>query len=306
MLATPFFEGDVDQAGLRSTVEHVLAAGVTGIALGGLASEAHTLSDGERKSVAEVVLDAVAGRAPVLVTVTAESTSTALELARHAEASGADAVMVAPPSVTRAGPTALEEHYGVIAASTTIPLMIQDAPAYVGVSLGAGLVARLAERWPNILYLKLEAVPLAPAIAAVKEAAPGRLEIFSGGGGLHLLGAYRDGAAGVIPGCDVPEVFAAIDVAVQGGDWKEATRLFHAALPLLVLQNQSLDVFVAATKRILFERGVIREPAMRAPGGVAASMTDPVVAAFEALVESLPEVFADRGADATPLPNPHK
>src|SRR4051812_26851498 len=89
MLATPFDADDaVDETGLRRIVEHVIAAGANGLAVGGLASEAHGLTPGERERVTEAVVDQVHGRVGILVTVTAESTATAVALAAHAAANG--------------------------------------------------------------------------------------------------------------------------------------------------------------------------------------------------------------------------
>lgn len=99
VLTTPFTEkGEVDHAGLKRNVEQSLSLpGVGGLYIGSIYQEFWTLTLDERKRVAETVIETVAGRVPVMAGVTHTSARDALELARHAEASGADLLMIWPP-----------------------------------------------------------------------------------------------------------------------------------------------------------------------------------------------------------------
>lgn len=267
MLATPFDpDGRVHADGLTRLVDHVLNSGADGLAAFGLASETYALSDSERRELAEAILARVAGRRPVLITVTTESTALAVDFARHAQRSGATALMLAPPRVTRAGPAALARHYGAVAAAVDVPIMVQDAPGYIGVGLGAGLIARIVRAHPNVRYVKIETLPAAPAIAELRAEMGDAVTIFSGNGGLYLMNTLRGGAVGTIPGCDIPEPFVAIYRAHAAGDATGAEALFRRILPLLVYQNQSLDLYIACTKAVLAHRGLIAHPGLRPPG----------------------------------------
>ena len=78
MLATPFdADGAPDTESLSRLVDHVTASGAHGVSAFGLAAEAHALSSAERQRLAELILERVAGRIPVVITVTAESTALA-------------------------------------------------------------------------------------------------------------------------------------------------------------------------------------------------------------------------------------
>ena len=98
-LYTPFLpNGEIDEAALIRNVEVTLALpGVGGLSLHSIHQEFWTLTDAERKRVTEVVLAAVNGRRPVIVGVSDTCARNVVELARHASAAGADAVMVWPP-----------------------------------------------------------------------------------------------------------------------------------------------------------------------------------------------------------------
>src|SRR3954463_15993298 len=99
VLYTPFLpDGEIDEAGLRSNVAATLALpGVGGLSVHSIHQEFWTLTDAERKRVTEIVIEAVGGKAPVVVGVSDTSARTVVDLARHAQGAGADAVMVWPP-----------------------------------------------------------------------------------------------------------------------------------------------------------------------------------------------------------------
>jgi 2-keto-3-deoxy-L-arabinonate dehydratase len=267
MLITPFDqEGRPDERSLIRLIDHVLASEADGVAVLGLASEAHALSDGERRRLTELILAHIAGRLPVLVAATAESTALALGLARHAEQHGAAAVMLAPPYTTRAGPAALALHYGAVAGGVSLPIMIQDAPGYIGTGLGPSLIAQLVRQHPNIRYVKTEELPAGVSVANLRDQLDEDVAIFSGAGGLYLLDTLDAGAAGTIPGCDVPELLVAVVRAYRLGHIPDARALFRNVLPLLVYQLQSLDLCVACTKAVLVHRGIITHGDLRPPG----------------------------------------
>lgn len=132
VLYTPFDEvGALDLAGLRHNVRATLALpGVSGLSVNSLHQEFWTLTDAERRLLVEVVLDEVAGSAPVVVGCSDPSAAKAVAYAQHAAAAGADLVMVWPPFYgprSAAGVRAFYEHVasridiGLIAYSTTLP-----------------------------------------------------------------------------------------------------------------------------------------------------------------------------------------
>ncbi len=131
VLYTPFLpDGEIDAAGLRANVARTLALpGVRGLSVHSIHQEFWTLTDTERKRVVDIVLEAVGGTAPVVVGCSDTSARTVVDLARHAAAAGADAVMVWPPFYgprTADGVRAFYEYVaeridiGMIAYSTTL------------------------------------------------------------------------------------------------------------------------------------------------------------------------------------------
>src|SRR3954467_4792383 len=99
VLYTPFLpDGEIDEAGLRRNVARTLALpGVGGLSVHSIHQEFWTLTGAERKRVTEVVIEAAAGKVPVVVGASDPSAHPVVDLARHADAAGAAAVMVWPP-----------------------------------------------------------------------------------------------------------------------------------------------------------------------------------------------------------------
>jgi 4-hydroxy-tetrahydrodipicolinate synthase len=99
VLYTPFRQDfSLDEEGLRHNVRATLALpGVGGLSVHSLHQEFWTLTDTERMRVAEVVLDEVAGRVPVVIGCSDPSAERVVAFARHAASAGADLVMVWPP-----------------------------------------------------------------------------------------------------------------------------------------------------------------------------------------------------------------
>jgi dihydrodipicolinate synthase/N-acetylneuraminate lyase len=161
---------------------------------------------------------------------------------------------------------ALRDHYlAVCDAAASIEVMVQDAPAFIEVSLGAEFVAELAAGRTNVRYAKSEAFPAADRTAELVTLLGERVGVFGGASGLHYLDVLDAGAVGMIPGCEAPAEFVGIYAAYKAGRRDEAERRFARLQPLLVFETQTLDIFIASSKAILKSRGIIRSDALRAP-----------------------------------------
>src|ERR671913_913154 len=94
-MVTPFDErGEVDLGATEAVIERFIEAGVSGISPLGSTGEASHLTADERKRFAEEIVRIVGGRVPLVVGVGATGTRETVELARHAEEVGTNAVLV--------------------------------------------------------------------------------------------------------------------------------------------------------------------------------------------------------------------
>lgn len=144
-LITPFTAGGdaVDETALAAVVERAVRAGVGGLVSTGSTGEVTSLTGDERRFVLETVIEAAAGRAPVVACTTAMTTAEAIALSVHAEHAGATAVMVMPPYY--GAPTWRETlgHFRAIADRISIPIMYYHMPAVSGTNLTIDQFAQL-------------------------------------------------------------------------------------------------------------------------------------------------------------------
>ncbi len=264
-ICTPFAEDDVvDLDAQRRVVRFALACGSRGIVAFGLAGEVLKLSADERRQLTDVILDEAGDSVPVFVGVGAPSSRASIELARYAEAAGAGCVVVPAPMSGALGGDALVDYFVRIAASVSLPVMVQDAPAYLGVGLGAEIVQRIGERAENVRLVKLEAGPA--EMSHWIERLGSDFAIWGGDGGVYLLDCLRIGAAGIIPGVDLIDLLVQVYEAETRGESALADERLRDILPMLVFEMQhSIDHYNACAKHVLVQRGVLEHDGLRSP-----------------------------------------
>jgi dihydrodipicolinate synthase/N-acetylneuraminate lyase len=144
---------ELDIAGLEKLVEHILAGGVSGIFILGTTGEGPSLSYRLRRELIERVCKQNKKRVPILVGVTDTAFAESVQLAQHAEKSGADAVVVAPPYYLPEAQPELQEYLDHLVAELPLPLYIYNMPALTKVHIELDTV-RWAMENQKIIGLK--------------------------------------------------------------------------------------------------------------------------------------------------------
>lgn len=262
---TPFTDtGELDFESLRREVAFCIAAGAHGLVAPVNASEFWTLTDDERRRVAECIVREANGRLPVVIGVAGGSAPVAVEFARHAEGIGADAVIAMPPHVRVAPPNAMYEYYQALSRAITIPIFIQNHDAPAGTRMSPEFVARLVRELEHVDYVKEETLPANHAIEAeIALCGPKLKGVMGGIAGRYLMDEYRRGSCGVMPACEATDVHAQVWNALDGGDLRKGRDLFNRLLPLLNYEGLMPGVYKAILKR----RGVIASDYLRSHAG---------------------------------------
>ena len=266
---TPFTDDDeIDAVSLKRAVDWTFAVGAEGIGTG-MVSETMKLTTDERVSLAEMLVEFVAGRGPVFAAVGAESTKQSLAFAIAAEKAGCDAVMAVPPLTAKLSESHLVNHFCAIADAIAIPVIVQDASGYVGQSIPISACVKLLDRYgPQKILFKPEAAPNGPTLSALRDATGGRATMFEGSGGIFLIDSFRRGIAGTMPGMDLLDGIVAIWKALQRGDEATAYRIYFPICAIVALQLQAgLDGFLAIEKHLMVKRGLFPSARRRKPYG---------------------------------------
>jgi dihydrodipicolinate synthase/N-acetylneuraminate lyase len=267
MLYAFFDRGDrLDGDAIARQIEAGIAAGVDGIAILGLASEASKLSVSERHRLLELTAGAVAGRVPLAVTLAGQTAEEQIAFAAAAKVQGAAWVIAQPPLGGSLNESELVAFFSRVVDGVALPLAIQNAPAFLNQSLSNISLAELARRHPNFKIVKWEGP--AVHIPRMIDETEGRLAVFNGRDGLELPDNIRAGCAGMIPGTEAIDLQVRIYQLMKRGNVEaeiEAEQIYAKILPLVVFLMQSIEVLLCYGKRIAARRLGLADVHDRAP-----------------------------------------
>ncbi len=264
---TPFHEdGTVDEDGMRRVLDCLIDQGVDAICILANYSEQFLISDEERATLMRISLEHVAGRVPVIVTVSHFYTGIVVERAKAAQSMGASMVMMMPPYhgvglvPAEAG---IMEHFQAVSDAITIPIMVQDAPLS-GVSLPVPTLVKMAREIENVSYFKIETPFAADKLAALIEA--GGDDIvgpYDGEEAVTLLADLDAGCTGTMTSGLQCEHIGVIIRSYLDGDKDAALAQWQKCLPLINHENRQCGL--RACKTVMKEGGVIGSDHVRHP-----------------------------------------
>lgn len=154
-LVTPFTQtGVVDEKAFVDFVNWQIDEGSNGLVPVGTTGESATLSHDEHKRVVELCIETAAGRVPVMAGAGSNNTVEAIELAQHAEKSGADAVLVVTPYYNKPNQRGLFGHFEAIAKAVSLPIFIYNIPSRSVIDMTPETMGRLAKAHSNIVGVK--------------------------------------------------------------------------------------------------------------------------------------------------------
>jgi 4-hydroxy-tetrahydrodipicolinate synthase len=227
-----------DYATFERLVDFHVRTGATAISWPHHKAESLNLTIAERKALAEVAIKAVAKRVPISIHVSALSVEDTFDLARHAQKSGADAIIAITPYVLKYPAEAIYDHFVRLGTSFDLPLIAYNSPSYLsGVEFTGELTARLIQRLPNLIGMKeasfnsekffdilSAALPLRPAFAMIA-------------GVEYLLPSICLGGAGSYSsaGAICPNLCIALYDACVSGNWDLARELQYKLSELWLL-----------------------------------------------------------------------
>jgi 4-hydroxy-tetrahydrodipicolinate synthase len=153
-LVTPFTaDGEVDWAGVEKHIDDVINQGADGIVVTGTTGETSTLTDPEKLKLVEVGKSVAGGRAKIITGGGSNETAHAIELYKHSEKAGADAVMIVTPYYNKPTQAGVLTHFRMIADATDLPVILYDIPGRTGIPIKYETILRAANH-PNILAIK--------------------------------------------------------------------------------------------------------------------------------------------------------
>ena len=263
---TPFHEdGRIDLDGMKRVLDCLIDQGADGICVLANFSEQFLISDAERETLARLSVEHVAGRVPVIVTISHYATQIAVERARFAKDLDADIVMMMPPyhgALLKGTPEQSFEQFAAV-GEVGIPIMVQDAPLS-GVDLPVSLLVRMAREIEAVKLFKIECPRAANKIRALIEAGGDAIEgPFDGEEGITLLADLDAGATGSMTSGMIVDQIKPVLTKHHAGDVAGATEAYGRVA--MAINHENRQCGWQSCKAAMVEGGVIRSEFCRHP-----------------------------------------
>lgn len=231
-LVTPMADdGRLDLAALDALVEWHVSQGTDGIVAIGTTGEASTLEGDEQFEVVARCVRAARGRVPVIAGATSNSTAHAVQLARRAEAVGADAVLSAAPYYNKPMQEGLYRHFKAVAESVSIPVLLYNVPSRSVADILPETVERLA-KLPNVVGIK-EATGDLKRAAEIRRRCGAEFLLISGDDATAREFMLQGGQGVISVTANVaPRQMHELCVAARGGDAARAAAIDAELAPL--------------------------------------------------------------------------
>ncbi|MFS8369769.1 4-hydroxy-tetrahydrodipicolinate synthase [Acetobacter indonesiensis] len=224
-------DGSLDFNAFENLVNWQIEEGTSGLCAMGTTGESPTLSHDEHHAVVERTIKVSAGRVPVIAGAGSNSTSEAIDLAKHAEKAGASAALVVTPYYNKPTQEGLYRHFMAVADAISIPVILYNIPGRSVVDITVETMARLAKHG-NITGVKDATANLLRPLQ-VRRAVTKRFNQLSGedGTAVAFLASGGDGCISVTANI-APALCAEVQKAWQEGRAADAVAIQDKLLPL--------------------------------------------------------------------------
>ena len=184
-MVTPFNQNEeIDFNATENLVNYLIANGSDGIVVAGTTGESPTLTTEEKAELFKCVVEASAGRVPVIAGTGSNNTKATINLTKKAEEAGVDGIMLVTPYYNKPSQEGLFQHFRAIAESTALPVMLYNIPGRSVVNLSVETIVRLS-KIKNISSVK-EASGNLDSMAEIINNTPDDFTLYSGDDALTL------------------------------------------------------------------------------------------------------------------------
>lgn len=257
--------GEVSPQRVRELTRYHIRKGVKGLYVNGSSGECIYQSVEDRKNVLENVMEEAKGKLTIIAHVACNNTKDSVELARHAESLGVDAIAAIPPIYFRLPEYAIADYWNdMSAAAPNTDFIIYNIPQLAGVALTMGLFAKMREN-PRVIGVKNSSMPVQD-IQMFKAAAGEDYIIFNGPDEQFISGRIIGAEAGIGGTYGVmPELFLKMDELVRANQLEKAREVQYAVNEIIYKMCSCHGNMYAVIKEILrmnesLDIGGVRKP----------------------------------------------
>ena len=232
-LITPFKNGKLDEQSFAALIKRQINNGINAVCPVGTTGESATLTNDEHKRCIEIAVEVCKGtKTKVLAGAGSNATHEAIEIAKHAQSAGVDAIFSVSPYYNKPSQEGLYQHYKAIAESVSeLPFMLYNVPSRTGVDISADTTIRLFDDVTNIYGIK-EATGSLERTVELLSRRP-ELKVFSGDDAIDYP-ILANGGAGItsVTANLMPDLKSELVSLALAGDFAGAKAINDKLYPL--------------------------------------------------------------------------
>ena len=257
--------GEVSKERSKALVRYFIEAGVQGLYVNGSSGECIYLSVEDRKKILEAVMEEAKGKLRIIAHVACNNTKDSVELAKHAESLGVDAIASIPPIYFRLPSYSIAEYWNTIsAAAPNTDFIIYNIPQLAGVSLTKDLFMEMKKN-PRVIGVKNSSMPVQD-IQNYKAWGGEDFVVFNGPDE-QFIGGRSMGACAGIGGTygAMPELFLKMNALFKENRMEEARKIQFAVNEIITLLCSGHGNMYAMIKEVLKLRKGLNVGSVRSP-----------------------------------------
>lgn len=257
--------GDISSERVKALVQYFIDKGVQGLYVNGSSGECIYQSVADRKQILEAVMEVAKGKLTIINHVACNNLKDSVELARHSEELGVDAIAAIPPIYFRLPEYSIAAYWnGISAAAPNTDFIIYNIPQLAGVSLTPSLYKEMLKN-PRVVGVKNSSMPVQDIDTFVSLG--GEDYVVFNGPDEQFLGGRLMGAKGGIGGTygAMPELFLRLNQLIADKDLETARQLqatINTIIGKLVSGHGHMYAVIKEVIRINdgLDIGSVREP----------------------------------------------
>ena len=257
--------GEVSPERVRALTQYFIDKGVKGVYVNGSSGECIYLSVADRKLILENVMEVAKGKLTVIAHVACNNTKDSVELAKHAESLGVDAIAAIPPIYFRLPDYSIAKYWNdMSAAASNTDFVIYNIPQLSGTTLTPALYAEMRKN-PRVIGVKNSSMPTQDIQIFVAEGGEDHI-VFNGPDEQFISGRVIGAKAGIGGTYAVmPDLFLKLNQLIIDKDLDRAKELQHAINSVIYKMVSGRANLYAVMKEILrlnedLDIGSVRAP----------------------------------------------
>lgn len=278
-VVTPFLNGRVDFESYVRILRHYVDLGINGVIPVGTTGEVPTVEEEEFFKIVQATVETVGARIPILVGVSANSTSKGLHIIESLSRHDVQGYLVTSPYYNLPSQQGIYEHFRALADSTDRKIVIYNIPYRTGRNIENETIFKLS-KVPNIIGIKDSCGNIAQTVELLRDRDPA-FSVMTGEDILFFFNLVSGGGGGILAAAHLQTAsFVRIAGLVQKNDHGAALKEWNRIsrfIPLLFKEPNP-----APLKHVLAKKGLIRSDEVRLP---LAGISDGLKKALGALMQ---------------------